>query len=390
MNIKFIILLSIFLILIAIFLYWNKWDKKILESYNTYDILNTMVSKKFSTIGTIYQYATKNLMVNFGLNIGQMIDNNVLNGMGLSGILDKYLDFSSNLNIQNLSLGIYAVPQLTLHAIENYLTFSGSISLNLNIGQLSLNNIIIFGTNVGNFNINNLQFELITDLTITMNLYVDEEGGEIDTTITFDAPQIKIADNLFTQFISGLASNYAFKPPFSSCPDCDWYSWPWYERAFAYPVCEGERQGCLGINAAAQEAYKLSKSGILSLIFGEFPKVMNDLINNGISKSLIAEIINDIPAIRNLVRNIFMGDQNIKNAVRSKVDCKLSDWSSLSACSGGSCPSYSYNGFTAGRPGIQTRTAQVLGPALNGGSCITSQTQPCNLNCGFGSFFGSF
>ena len=328
-------------------------------------------------------------MVNFGVDIGQMI--------GLSDFLGKHLDFSSNLNIQNLSLGIYEVPALTLHAIQNYLTFSGSISLKLNIGQLSLNNITMFGLDIGDFNINNLQFELITDLTIKMTLDVDEEGGEIDTTITFDSPQIKIPADLFTQLIAGLVSKFPpFNPPLN-CPDCpgvdysnncaglSFFPRQWCNivrdarivgEKVALTACEATvRQPCLGINDAAFEAYKFSKSGMLSLIFGEFPKVMNGLINNGISTSLIAEIINDIPAIRNLIRNIFMGDQNIKNAVRSKVDCKLSDWSSWSACSG-TCVIYGGDGT-----GTQTRTAQVLVPAINGGSCIQTQTQPCTLNC---------
>jgi hypothetical protein len=403
MNIKIIIFLLIFL-LILIFLYWNNWNNKNSEAYDgryrkyivgndslktigsdTYNTLKTMVSKKFYDIGTIYQTPTKNLMVNLGINIGQLIENDVLDKFGLSefsnSILNKYLNFSSNLDIQNLSLGIYTVPQLTLSAIENNITFSGSITLKLKMDQFSLNNINIFGINVGNFNINNLDFEVFTKLTIKMSASMDE----INTTVNFETPQIMIPPDLLTQFISNIASNLTFQFNCPSCNGCG--SWYHLECWAKYAVCEAERQSCLAANYIERKAYILSDKGILSFILGEVPKVINSLINNGISSALIAEIINDIPAISSAIGTIFEGDQNIKNTVSSlgasKVDCELSNWSPWSACSGGSCPVYDQGFYISGGNGLgtQTRTATVLAPPLNGGKCITSQTQQCNLNC---------
>ena len=319
------------LLIILIFLVYNCDNcENTSERYtDLLSVLNNSVTKKFSALGTIYQSPSENFNVNFGLNVGEIIQKDVLDNVGLSSfsstVLNKYLNFSSDLNVQNLSLGIYSDADLALSAISTNITYSGSIAMKLKMGVFSLNNITIFGINLGDFNLDNLEVDVFTKLTLQMSPALMGKVSndlKISTKITFDKPQIVLPANLFQQFIDKVAPSLEYQ---FSCPDCGGYNcqhWYQFECWADYGWCEAKRQLCLGTDWGLRQAYLLTEKGILSLLFSEIPNMMCSLVNNGISSSLISKIINEIPAISSAIGTLFDSDPNIQSTVNTLMNTR--------------------------------------------------------------------
>lgn len=321
--VKYFFLFTISIIIIFLFSKYCCNKKNISERYeNSLDILKDSISKKYYDIKEIYKYEKENILdFKAEKNLAEIIDNNILNSIGIPGlagkITGKILNFSAGLKIKNLLFGIYGISDLQLSLINKKLNYTGSMSMKLKIDKCSLNNINLFGINLGEFDISPLEvkIEATVNAETTLIIGMNHKKASINTKITIEKPRLVFPDvsTITNNFINNFSSILEYKlncPVCGDKPDCGWLDFP---CEASWVGCQFARQGCLGADAIQKQAHYLSEKGILSLIFKKVPDEIQELVTTGLSNALITPIINNMPSIISGIEEIFNNDPDIKS-----------------------------------------------------------------------------